>query len=203
MNKLHVASSCLLVCATAMSSTVSAQAQVPAHASTVQSAAFELSREEETATATVTNIDRKTRFVTLRGENGKEFTIEAGPEIRNFDQLKVGHQVTATFQAATALELLPADGAAVGVETSGSADRAAKGAIPGASAEHAISVTSRLSALDLKNHTVTLTGPDGKQREIKVTDPARQARMEQLKVGQMVRITYVEAIAITVTPKAR
>jgi hypothetical protein len=48
---------------------------------------------------------------------------------------------------------------------------------------------------------VTLLGPDGKQREFEVKDPVRQARMNQLKVGQMVRVTYVEAIAVTVTPK--
>lgn len=205
MNRLHLASSCLLVGAIAIAAPtmVSSQAQEPAHTATVQSAAFELSRDEQTATATVTNIDRKTRFVTLKGENGKEFTIEAGPEVRNFDQLKTGDQVTATFQAATALELLPADGATIGVEASGSTERAPKGSMPGATAEQAISVTSRLTALDLKNHTVTLTGPDGKQRVINVKDPARQARMNMLKVGQMVRVTYVEAIAVTVTPKGK
>lgn len=203
MKHLYVVTTCLLASAIAMAfaSPPQAQAQAPAHSSTVQSAAFELAREEQTSTATVTNIDRGSRFVTLRGANGNEFTIEAGPEVRNFDQLKVGDEVTATFEAATALELLPADSAAIGVETSGETDRAPKGSKPGASAEQAISVTSRLTALDLKNHTVTLTGPDGKQREIKVKDPARQARMKQLRVGQMVRVTYVEAIAVMVTPK--
>lgn len=205
MKTLHAVTTCLLVgaIATALPSSAWSQAQAPAHTSTVQSAAFELAREQETATATVTNIDRESRFVTLRGPNGNEFTIEAGPEVRNFDQLHVGDQVTTTFESATALELLPADGATVGIETSGETDRAPKGAKPGASSEQAISITSKLTALDLKNHTVTLSGPDGKQRVIKVKDPARQARMTHLKVGQMVRVTYVEAIAVTVTPKGK
>jgi hypothetical protein len=34
---------------------------------------------------------------------------------------------------------------------------------------------------------------------IEVKDPKRQAQMSKLKVGQMVRITYVEALAISVT----
>lgn len=205
MNRLHLASSCLLAgaIAIALASPVRGQAQEPAHTATVQSAAFELARDEQTASATVTHIDPKTRFVTLRGENGKEFTIEAGPEVRNFDQLKVGDQVTATFQAAVALEVLPADSTSVGVESSGAEERAAKGATPGASAERAISVTSKLTALDLKKHTVTLTGPDGQQRVIQVKDPARQARLSKLSVGQMVRVTYVEAIAVKVTPKGK
>jgi hypothetical protein len=67
----------------------------------------------------------------------------------------------------------------------------------------AVTVTSKLSAVDLKNHTVTLTGPDGKERTIEVKNPERQAQLSKLKVGDMVVATYVEALAVTVTPKAK
>lgn len=188
----------------AMSDPVAAQAEAPASASTVHGRAFELARHEETESVTVTNIDRASRFVTLRDEKGVEFTIEAGPEIRNFAQLQVGDTVTVTYQAATALELLPADsGATPGIETQVDSLRAPKGAKPGADVGQSVSVTSRITALDLATHTVTLTGPDGKQRQVEVTDPTRQARMSQLKVGDLVRMTYVEGVAVQVTPKAK
>jgi Cu/Ag efflux protein CusF len=190
--------------ALAVPSVAMAQAAEPALASTVHGKAFELARHEETESATVTNVDQASRFVTLRDSKGAEFTIEAGPEVRNFAQLRAGDIVTVTYQAATALELLPANsGAMPSVETESDSARAPKGAKPGAEVGQSISITSRITALDLKTHTVTLTGPDGKQRKVEVTDPARQARMSQLKVGDLVRMTYVEGIAVQVTPKAK
>jgi len=191
--------------ALAMPLAVHAQPQTPAPASSAPAGAFELVREQEVQTATVVAIDKQSRFVTLRECKGDkhEFTIEAGPEVRNFDQLKVGDVVIATYQAAAALELLPAGSASTGVVTSSDAARAPKGTLPGAAAQQSISITSKLTAIDLKKHTVTLQGPDGKQRLIEVKDPDRQARMAKLRVGDLVRITYVEAVAIDVTPKPR
>ena len=195
----------MAVClALAAPGTALAQAAEPATASTVHGRAFELARQEEIQSATVTQVDKQSRFVTLRDEKGAEFTIEAGPEVRNFAQIRIGDIVTVTYQAATALELLPADsGASPGIETESDAARAPKGAKPGAEAGQSISITSRITALDMATHTVTLTGPDGKQRKIEVTDPTRQARMSQLKVGDLVRMTYVEGVAVQVTPKAK
>jgi hypothetical protein len=183
--------------------TAQTRAPAPAPASTAPGGAFELVREQEVRTATVVDIDKQSRFVTLREGKGtkREFTIEAGPEVRNFDQLKVGDLVIATYQAAAALELLPAGSASTGVVTASDAARAPKGTLPGAAADRAISITSKLTAIDLKKHTVTLQGPDGKQRVVEVKDPERQARMTKLRVGDLVRITYVEAMAIDVTPK--
>jgi Cu/Ag efflux protein CusF len=182
---------------------VTAQTQAPAPASTAPGGSFELAHEQEVRTATVVDIDKQSRFVTLREGKGSthEFTIEVGPEVRNFDQLKVGDLVIATYRAAAALELLPAGSAPTGVVTASDAARAPKGTLPGAAADRAISITSKLTAIDLTKHTVTLQGPDGKQRVVEVKDPERQARMTKLRVGDLVRITYVEAMAIDVTPK--
>jgi hypothetical protein len=198
-------SACLLAAAVTLALPMAAFAQsaTPAAASTVHGTAFELDRHEETESATVTHIDRQSRFVTLRGAKGDEFTIEAGPEVRNFAQLREGDVVTVTYQAASAIEILPANSASLGVESQVDAARTPKGALPGGVVGQSISVTSKISAIDLTAHTVTLSGPDGKQRKVEVHDPARQARMAQLKVGDLVRMTYVEGVAVEVTPKAK
>ena len=44
-------------------------------------------------TATITAIDKATRDVTLKGPQGNEMTVTAGPEVKNFEKLKVGDQV--------------------------------------------------------------------------------------------------------------
>lgn len=176
-----------------------ALAQQATEEAAVTSTAHELKREESTLTATVVSVDQESRQVVLKGPKGNEETIKAGPEIKNLDQLHAGDTVTAKYERAVALELLPADSAERGVEYQSGMKTAEKGATPGGTADQSVSVTSKLTAVDLKNHTVTLTGEDGKSRVIEVKDPKRQAKMKELKVGQMVRITYVEALAISVT----
>ena len=207
MSKSHLSPSYLLgaaiAVALAMPVAVSAQSQAPASSSTVHSVAGELMREDKTITATVTNVDHENRFVTLKGPKGNEVTVEAGPEVKNFDQIKAGDQVTAHYQAAVAVQLMPADSVKPGVEAQSNRSSAPKGSLPGAEAGHEVTVTAKLTAVDTKNNTITLTGGDGHSRVIDVKDPSRQELLKKLKVGDMVVITYVEALALTVTPKAK
>ena len=43
--------------------------------------------------ATVTRIDADKRKVTLLTRDGKETTVKCGPEVINFDQIRVGDQL--------------------------------------------------------------------------------------------------------------
>lgn len=191
----------LLGAAIALSAPMFAWAQQAATESAVNSTVHELGREDQTITATIVAVDKAERFVTLKGPKGNEVTIQAGPEVQNFDQLKAGDQVTAHYQAAVAVQVMPAGSATAGVETESGQTSAPKGSLPGAKAGQSVTVTSKLTGIDLKKHTVTLAGPDGHERTIEVKDPERQAAMSKLKVGDMVVATYVEALAVTVTPK--
>src|SRR5215467_9741298 len=53
--------------------------------------------------ATVQKIDRDTREVTLKKEDGTMVTIKAPDTVRNFDQIKVGDIVTAKYTQSVAL----------------------------------------------------------------------------------------------------
>lgn len=205
MNKRYLSRACAFGAALAMAIPAFALAATLAatQESAVTSTAHELGRDQATITATVVSVDKENRLVTLRGPKGNEETVKAGPAVKNFDQLGEGDKVTAKYQRALALELLPADSAEAGMEYENGMKTAEKGQMPGGVADQSVSVTSKLTAVDLKNHTVTLTGADGKSRVIEVKDPKRQAQMSKLKVGEMVRIIYVEALAISVTPKAK
>jgi len=201
MKKFQRSTRCLIIAALAASTPLLAWAQQTE--APVNSTVHELGREDRTITATVVSVDQATRMVTLKGPKGKEVTIQAGPEVQNLDQVKAGDQVTAHYQAAVAVQVMPAESAKEGVDYQGGQATAPKGSEPGLKAGQAVTVTSKLAAVDLKHHTVTLAGPDGKERTIEVKDPARQAQLSKLKVGDMVVATYVEALAITVTPKAK
>ena len=67
-----------------------------------------------------------------------------------------GDQVTATYQSAAALEILPANSGAPGVETTEGTSAAPKGAKPGMEGQQSVTVNSKLTAIDMKEHTVTL-----------------------------------------------
>ena len=54
--------------------------------------------------ATITAIDPKTRGVTLKGPQGNEVVIVAGPEVKNFAQMKVGDNVDVQYLEALTLE---------------------------------------------------------------------------------------------------
>ena len=193
--------SLLLAVVVAGMSSLPVHAQSSTAAPPVTATAHELANETETVTATVVKIDHATRHVTLRTAAGQEDTVEVGPAATRFDQIKVGDKITMTYQHAVALELLPAGSAQAGAEVEGDVTRDEKSKAPGGTAERAVTVTAKLTAVDLKKHTVTLTGADGNSRVIEVKDPSRQARLSKLKVGDMVRITFAEALAITVTPQ--
>lgn len=60
-----------------------------------------------TITATVENINRQNRTVSLKGPQGDTMTVKVDPSVQRFDQLQRGDQVTATITDALALSVQP------------------------------------------------------------------------------------------------
>ena len=56
-------------------------------------------------TATITAIDKATRDVTLKGPQGNEVTVTAGPDVKNFANMHVGDRVDVQYFEAVTLEL--------------------------------------------------------------------------------------------------
>src|SRR5438552_5702441 len=111
-------------------------------------------------TATITAIDPATRAVTLKGPQGKEIVITAGPDVKNFAQMKVGDQVNAEYVEALTLELKKGGKAIVArTEETGVASPAKAGDKPGGVAGRQVKVTADVVAVDPATQTVTLKGP--------------------------------------------
>jgi Cu/Ag efflux protein CusF len=146
--------------------------------------------------ATVEAIDPATRQVTLKGPKGNLNTVTAGPEVRNFDQIKVGDMVVARYLQALTLTLMK-DGKELrsSVETPGAA-RTAAGERPGGAVAKQTEVTANVVALDAKTQTVTLKGPT-QTVELKVPDAGQ---FKLIKVGDQVKALYTEAVALSVEP---
>jgi hypothetical protein len=150
--------------------------------------------------ATVTAIDLKTRMVTLKGPEGNETTIYVDERARNLPQVKVGDVVKIAYVEALAWQVKKAGKAKPGADVEAAAARTEPGAKPGGGVARRVSITATIEAIDLANGTVTLKGPEGNTRTIKARKPAN---LKKVKVGDLVNITYTEAVAIKVEAAAK
>jgi hypothetical protein len=153
--------------------------------------------------ATVVAIDAPKRLLTLSDDTGAKVTIKAGPEIRNFAQIKVGDKVVARYYEAIAATLRQrgdGGGDTQAPVTDSVAGRAEAGAKPGVAAATQTVQTVRITDIDKKNHVVSFYGSDGLARSLPIKTPQGQAFAEKLKVGDEVEVTYTEALALTVEP---
>lgn len=145
-------------------------------------------------TATVTAIDQVKRKATLKGADGKKFTVQVGKEAVNFDQVRVGDQVNVTMTQKIVVSL---DDKAVasGEGSAAVVARAPKGGQPGGLAAETIQVTGKIIAIDLGKRTITLQFEDGSTE----TFPARpDTDLSRLKLGEREVIRVTEMIAIWV-----
>ena len=155
-------------------------------------------QETVEAKARVVAIDRDARIVTLEGEDsGDWWVIEAGPQVRNLEQVDVGDMVTVRYTEAIAWQVKKASQGAPGVVESTGMERAQAGEKPGGVVGREVTVTTTVTDVDLPNGTVTLTGPRGHSQTVKATN---MANLRKVQVGDLVDITYSEALAVSVEP---
>lgn len=150
--------------------------------------------------ATVTAIDMATRTVTLKGADGAETAIQVDERARNLPQVKVGDVVKVAYVQALAWKLSKSTKAEPTVQVEEAADRAKEGDKPGAVAGRRVSATVTIEAIDTANGTVTLKGPQGNSRTVKALNPDN---LRKVKVGDLVDITYTEAVALKVEPASK
>jgi hypothetical protein len=146
--------------------------------------------------ATITAIDKPSRTITLKGPKGDELKIEAGPEVKNFDQLKVGDIVDMRYRETLALELKKGGGMKVEKTEKAGAVGAKPGETPAGVVGRQVTVVGDVIKVDAATQTVTVKGPQ-RTVELKVRDPEQ---FKLIAVGDQIQATYTEALAVAVTP---
>lgn len=145
--------------------------------------------------AEVVAIDKAGRIVTLLGPEGNKVDIEAGDEVRNFDQIEVGDKVKVTYYESVAVYL----GVPGSQPEAGATEvlaRAAKGDKPGGVVTSVIEASASVKAINRSRRTVTLELADGNVITSKV-DPSAKA-YDTLKVGDTIHVRLTRALAIAV-----
>jgi hypothetical protein len=155
-----------------------------------------------TIVANIESVDRTTREVLLSTANVL-LTVKAGPEVRNFAQLKTGDRVVVEYVEAVAVAMSPPGDTRAPAAAVAAARRAAPGSRPGGGVLEAVRVRVTIQSVNPSTNQVTFTGPQGLVRTVAVRDPAMQAFARGLKPGDEVEVAFVDAVAVRVEPMAR
>lgn len=149
------------------------------------------------ARATVTAVDPKTRIVTLKTEGGETMDVEAGPSVKNFDQIKVGDIVKATYTESVAFQVVPKG------ETPGGASQSANRIPGGAEVGQQVTTSFKVASVDPVTNILWVTLPNGNSKKIHVQDPEAQQRLKTLSPGNVVAVTYTESVAVQLEKLAK
>ena len=190
----------LLAATSLLATTAMAQDKATSAAPTMAAIADALDvGEKMTATAMVLEVDQRHRTLTLKGEDGKPFTIQVGDEVRNLAQVKAGDTVVATYRQALAVSLEVVKGTGVNARVvTVSVGRAPKGEMPAGVVEEKVQMVGTVLAVDKEKRTVLIQGA---VHHVTLKIPA-DMDIKDLKAGDQVRATYTQELAVSVEPTA-
>jgi Cu/Ag efflux protein CusF len=149
-----------------------------------------------TGTGTVEAIDFTNRRLTLKNEKGEEDTFTIGPEVKRFDNVKVGDKVRMTYYESLVFQLRKPGQAASGDSDEAALTRA-KGALPGGSITTQEKRTVTVKAVDPAVPSITVTTEDGRTVSRRIED---RKNIEGVKPGDKIDITYTQALLTSVEP---
>ncbi|HYG08169.1 MAG TPA: hypothetical protein VD865_17395 [Stenotrophomonas sp.] len=201
MRTPHLLSSLLvIVVASAAGGCQATSPAESAQAAPASSGPYTAAASQVTLQGEITALDRASRAVTVTGSDGASLEFIAGPAVRNFGQLQVGDKVSLDFEEAVALELQPAGSAQLGVSTAEGGAVAPAGGKPGGAMSDTVSLVTEVVAVDPVAHTIALKGPRGNTQLISVQREDLRARLPKVKKGDLLRISYTEAVAVSIRP---
>jgi Cu/Ag efflux protein CusF len=147
-----------------------------------------------TIKATIDSIDQDERTVTLKDKDGNYETVYCGPEIKRFDELKVGDEITFKYTESVVVKLSKAAEKAKSSTEKPAVVRGA-GAKPSATITHQQTAIVTIKAIDQKAPSVTVQTDDGRTSSFKIEN---KGLLKNVKAGDRVEINYTEALAISV-----
>jgi predicted RNase H-like nuclease len=150
--------------------------------------------------ARVVELDLARRTAVLRGPRGQLVTVDVPPEVKNFDQVRVGDMLVIRYLTAVAARIEPASASGIRerVESQAAASASA-GAQPAAGATRTVEVLAVVESLNRVARTLTLRGA---KRTVRVNVP-EGVDLTRIKQGDEVRAVFTEAVVLSVVPAPR
>lgn len=149
--------------------------------------------EEMTIEAVVESIDPETRQLLLRGPKGDLATVTASENVTRFNEIEVGDVIKTQFWTYIKAEFREPTAAekAEPLVVIGELGKAAMDKPPAAAVGETIKAVVTIEVINRPDMFVVVKGPRGNYLSIPVLD---KDLITQLKVGEVVVMTYAEAI---------
>lgn len=146
-------------------------------------------------TAAVLAVNRNDRTITIKDLDGTVRDVELTDDVKNFDQINPGDQVSLDIYSALFMQI-----AKPGEEFKDQALSQIAVAQPGDKPKlvnvDMVEVLAEITAIDREKRQITVTGPRGNHITLQVAKDIEQ--FDERKVGEKVNAMYVEAFAIAV-----
>lgn len=162
--------------------------------------------EADEVVTKVVSVDAKDRRIVVEDAAGKPITVQVTDASQDLGHLKAGDAVAALVihSAAFDLDTKVQTQAPGGFEADGTAMATPSNPHPGGDAFRMARVQLKIVGINLKKHELTFEGPDGTLKTVAVDDPKLRSKMAELKVGQMLNVTYEDTLQIvTAHPAAQ
>jgi len=145
---------------------------------------------------TVTEIKADTRELTLMGTNGGLVTITASEAVERFDEIAINDvlkfeyytYMKAEFREPTSEEI------AEPIVVMAEGGKAPEGIDPAAVVGAVVKAVVSIEVLNRPNMTATVRGPRGNYATIQMED---KELIKELKIGEVLILTYAEAVAVS------
>jgi hypothetical protein len=151
-----------------------------------------------TMQAKITALDPATRHVSLVGPSGATVTMKVGPAVR-LEMLKVGDTVHAHYYRSVGFVVSPPNAPVPENEIAAALARPTQE--PGGVVGQVTRLSVNVVGIDVAAHTIDVVNPKGGEViSVTVTDPARQAMLPKIKVGDTLTAVVSETLAVAIDP---
>ncbi len=148
--------------------------------------------------ASVENIDKENRKLTLKGPQGNLVTLTATEKVERFDEIKVGDSIQAEYLTFLRAEFREptAEEKATPLVILAEAGKAPKEVEPAGLVGAVVKAVVKVVAINREEKKVAIQGPRGNFMVLPVVD---EAVIKNLKVGEVAIMTYAEAVALSLS----
>jgi hypothetical protein len=154
-------------------------------------------RQSEALTATVQEVDRDHRVVTLRDQAGHPFSVEVSENVA-LDDIRPNDSVRVAYQESVAFALQEK-----GTSTEPSVEQTTRRIPDGVQYGRRIDTTVEIVSVSSDGSHATFRGPEGGVRSVHVTDASNQEKIANLRPGDSVAVTYTEKLDVALAPGGR
>lgn len=154
--------------------------------------------EESKLTSTsaiVEALDQESRMITIRRPSGTRTTFKVGERVKNLHKVHVGDRVLVDYHESLAIQVVKPG--TTGDQRETVVDSAEPGEKPDGFVVEKTTMIATIEQIDRSVPSITLRDRDGNIHIVRVRHPER---LELVKVGDTLKITYRQAVAVSVEP---